>query len=148
MPKAINRQQTKNEVNESLSAAWAYLQQGYSPIPIPPGQKAPDIAGWQNLQLNKENAATYFLPGMNVGILLGDASHGLIDIDLDSANALFLAPEFLPKTDSIFGRYSKPRSHWLYRVPEPTNTLRLKDVGGGVLLELRSNGCQTVFPPS
>jgi hypothetical protein len=127
---------------------FTYLDEGLAPVPIPFGEKAPVLKEWQKLRLKKENARDYFVPTMNVGILLGEASKGLIDIDLDCADALFLAPEFLPKTEAIFGRASKSRSHWLYRVSGSIDTLRLKASGGEVLLELRGNGCQTVFPPS
>jgi putative DNA primase/helicase len=55
----------------------------------------------------------------------------------------------LPKTDMIFGRKSRPRSHWIYRVPSPKG----KDVLNSAenarpIVEIRGNGQQTVFPGS
>ncbi len=48
------------------------------------------------------------------GVLLGEPSLRLIDVDLDHPLTLELAASYLPPTNSIFGRTSKPRSHWLY----------------------------------
>jgi len=50
----------------------------------------------------------------NVGIQFGEVSGGLVDTDLDSKEAIGLAPEFLPATDAVFGRKSKPCSHQFY----------------------------------
>ena len=84
----------------------------------------------------------------NVGVVLGDASGGLIDIDLDCEQALTLAPIFLPPTGFRFGRKSKPKSHHFYRSESPGKTVRLADSNGRTLLECRGNGGQTVVPPS
>ncbi len=55
---------------------------------------------------------------------------------------------FLPATDAVFGRSGKPNPHHLYNAPGLA-TEQLKDPEtGGMLLELRSTGGQTVFPPS
>src|SRR5579872_508200 len=51
----------------------------------------------------------------NIGVVLGDASKGLVDIDIDDIEALALADVFLPETGMEFGRKSKPRSHKIYR---------------------------------
>src|SRR5262249_44016075 len=45
-----------------------------------------------------------------------------------------------------FGRVSKPRSHWVYRVPEP-GTLE-KFGAGQTIVEVRGNRHCTVFPGS
>src|SRR5437879_5765343 len=51
-----------------------------------------------------------FQPGINVGVLNGEPSGGLLDVDLDASEAVKLAPMFLPATACIFGRASKRRS--------------------------------------
>ena len=113
----------------------------------------------------------------NIGINLGVNSGNLADVDLDSPEALALAYLFLPKT-LVFGRKSTPQSHWLYTCPidkdtfedpirrktneekqkkkakkassadtdDNTHTKNPEDKS--MLLEIRSTGCQTVFPPS
>jgi hypothetical protein len=140
--------QSRGLAGDCVQAAISYVQYGWAPIPIPFGKKAPELKEWQRLKIQSEDVSQYFRPGMNVGILLGEPSGLLIDVDLDCADALFLASEFLPETNAIFGRDSKPVSHWLFVVKESIETLRLRDLDGRVLLELRSDGCQTVFPPS
>jgi len=47
-----------------------------------------------------------------------------------------------------FGRESKPKSHWIYSVPEPGRSLKFDADEMGMLVELRSTGCMTVFPGS
>jgi hypothetical protein len=59
-----------------------------------------------------------------------------------------MANKFLPETEAIFGRPSRVASHRLYVVDPAPPSERLKDPDGTVLLESRSTGCQTVFPPS
>jgi hypothetical protein len=51
---------------------------------------------------------------VNVGFILGTAS-GMLDVDLDCQEAVDLADEYLPSTNSIFGRASASSSHRLYR---------------------------------
>jgi cell division septation protein DedD len=136
-------------------AAERYAARGWTPIPIPPRQKAPDFLRWQ--RVTREKALELFVAAdSNVGILLGSASSGLVDIDLDCPEAVELAPLFLPPT-ATFGRASKPRSHWIYVAAGCAtekfvyDTGKLDDKGRAIratLLELRSDGAQTIFPPS
>ena len=55
----------------------------------------------------------------NIGVVLGDPSDGIVDVDIDRVEALPLADFFLPQTEMVFGRKSKPRSHRIYKCPEP-----------------------------
>ena len=65
----------------------------------------------------------------------------------DCGEACALAPVLLPPTPAIFGRASKPASHWLYIAP--LKSFKFQDpVDNSTLLELRSTGLQTVFPGS
>jgi hypothetical protein len=41
-------------------------------------------------------------------------SGGLTDIDLDCREAVTIGPMLLPASNNVFGRASKPCSHWLY----------------------------------
>jgi len=90
----------------------------------------------------------HFAGRSNIGVLLGDPSGWLVDIDLDHPRAVELADEYLPATDAIFGRPSKPRSHWLYIATSPVATKKHRSKSAGMIVELRSTGAQTVFPPS
>lgn len=121
---------------------------GYRPVPVPFKKKRPVIRGWQKLRLEGEALVEYFgrSPG-NVGVLLGEPSGWLVDVDLDCTEAVALAEQCLPAT-ATFGRASKRRSHYLYKSPH-TRTAKFKDpVEGSMLLELRSTGCQTIMPGS
>ena len=126
--------------------AVAYIEKGWKPLPIPLGQKAPTIKDWTHILISKENIRQHFGNFFcNIGILLGEPSQWLIDVDLDDPLAVRLAPYFLPSTSAVFGRKSKPSSHWLYTC-FGAKTTKWQD--GEMIVELRSTGCQTVFPPS
>ena len=146
-------------------ARWAhlYIKKGLSPIPIPPvgGKpvKRPVVKGWQNQRLTVEECGLAFAPRWtNLGMLLGEPSRGLTDVDIDAYKiglgnvAIRFLESYMPDPTAIFGRYSAPNSHWLYYVPG-AKTEKFQDVeadgtDGAVLLEIRSTGGQTIFPPS
>jgi hypothetical protein len=138
----------------AYDAAVQYLERGYIPIPVPRRQKAPVLPEWQKLRPTLDDLATLFPPAqkLNIGLLLGAPSGGLIDIDLDAPEAVAAAPHLLPKTGWVSGRAGKPRSHWWYRVAEPpakaADQYREIDAKKTMLVELRSTGGQTVVPPS
>jgi hypothetical protein len=122
---------------------WAekYLDRGYAPIPIGLGQKGPRYEGWQDLRVTRDTISDHFKEDSNVGLLLGEPSGGLIDIDLDTAEAARLAPDYLPPTWMISGRNGVAR-HWWYRVDTPPPNRMLNGV------EMRGTGLQTVVAPS
>lgn len=136
--------------------ARAYIERGFAPIPIPFGSKAPTHPGWPTLRLTKDAVDSCFENGnANIGLLAGEPSGGLLDVDLDSPEANTLADVFLSPTQMVHGRPGNPRSHRWYRVtdvPRP-KTVRYQDPSPAsgretMLVELRSTGCQTVVPPS
>lgn len=133
----------------SRGAARAYLARGWQPIPVPRREKAPTRSKWQRLRVTAEDLPKYFPSGHeNVGILLGDPSGGLVDVDLDAPEAVAAAPVFLPPTLRRHGRPGKPNSHWWYvsdPIPRPANW---PDIDQAMLCELRSTGQQTIVPPS
>ena len=124
-----------------------YLDKNLAVIPIPAGKKGPVLRDWQNLRIQPEDIPQYFNGHpQNIGILLGEPSGGLIDVDLDVPEAATIAGRFLPPTLTS-GRESAPCTHWWYRVPG-AETVKWKDTDGEMLVELRSTGCQTVVEPS
>ena len=132
------------------SKKWAeiYTKLGYTVIPIIRKEKRPSISGWNNRR-SEEFDPTEFGPSSNIGIVLGDASEGLVDIDIDSSEALRIAHLFLPETDWVFGRASKPKSHYIYHCQPAEKTKKFAGkVAQGTIIECRGNGGQTVFPPS
>jgi putative DNA primase/helicase len=132
-------------------AAQKYYDLGMTPIPVKFKDKKPSISGWQHRTQSSTNVTNDFPEGveLNIGIVLGDASNKTVDIDLDCIEAVRIADRILPETGMIFGRDSSPSSHWIYRVSNcPAGTKYSDPTGGGVLVEYRGNGGQTVFPPS
>lgn len=127
-----------------------YIERGWAPIPVPHRSKKPVLDEWQKLRIQEADVPKYFDgPHLNIGVVLGAASGNLVDADLDCPEALILAESFLPPTESVFGRRSKPRSHRLYRSSEdPGATKRFGTKSDGTLVEFRANGGQTVMPGS
>jgi putative DNA primase/helicase len=138
----------KRKKSNSLIAAGAYFDRGWQPIPIPVGEKAPRLKNWPNRRFTRRDLPSYFGNGQNVGILLGEVSRGLLDVDLDAPQALIVADTFLPVTGQIHGRKSNPRSHWWYFCTPCLQSERFTDLDGSSLVEIRSTGLQTVVPPS
>jgi putative DNA primase/helicase len=132
-------------VNDKRNAAELYRAQGWHALVLHPLSKRPKRAGWQ-----KEGHADppeAFGPGDNIGIGLGRVSGGLVDVDLDCAEAVAVAPAFLPPT-CTFGRASRWRSHWLYKVTGDLDSIPRTSKWQTAHVELRGSGGQTVFPPS
>ena len=132
--------------NIYLPIIQAYIDHGFSPIPIPFKKKSPIIKGWTTLSVTAENLEAYFDGGpSNIGILTGEPS-GVVDVDIDSPDALRFAPWFLLDTNCIFGHESKPKSHWLYRVADAGRVEQF--LADAMIIEVRGNNRCTVFPPS
>jgi hypothetical protein len=141
---------------DTLSAALAYVALGWAPIPVPHREKGPLLDSWQDVRINAETAAAYFNGAkQNIGVILGAASGGLCDLDLDCSEAMAAAPYILPRT-ALFGRTSKRGSHWVYRTNlcETQDRAAIKFMGSDKagLLEVRmgagGRAAQTIFPPS
>lgn len=135
--------------------AISWIRRGYHPIPLPYREKGPKLENWPQLHITAEDVPRYFNGhAQNLGVLLGEP-YGNCDIDLDCLQALTAWPHFAPDTGIIFGRKSKPRSHWLYRIDPPARSVKYLDpVDGITLLEFRclksdgTAGLQTMVPPS
>jgi len=137
----------------ALDAERYYRSCGWRSIPIPAREKGPRIPGWQTLDFGANGLSKYFGPDSNIGVLLGPASGGLVDIDLDCVEALALADPYLLPTGAQFGRASKPRAHRLYVAPGALYETFADPLDGTMLVELRAAGRdggahQTLFPPS
>jgi hypothetical protein len=139
-----------------LEIARAYIERGWALTAVPYREKKPTDDGWQKLKITAEDAPRYFNGESNIGVIMGPPSGGLSDVDLDCKEALVIGPRLLPQTGAIFGRKSKPRSHWLYTSDLAKHidkaAMQFKDIDGTMMLELRigggGKGAQTVFPGS
>ncbi len=134
--------------SETQAAVLNYMRGGLVPVPIPSGQKGPTLRGWPDLRIGENDIAAYFPNGENVGLILGAASGGLVDVDLDSPEAVTLASSFLPATERIHGRATSLASHRWYRTNPVVSPEKFSDPNGACLVEIRSTGQQTVVPPS
>lgn len=137
----------------AIAAAREYHRRGWAVVPIPARSKAPKAAGWDKRIFRADKLGRVFGAGDNIGVILGPRSAGLVDIDLDCSEVLALADLYLPATQAVFGRASKPRSHRVYDAPEAVYEVFSDPGAGDVLLELRAPGKdagahQTVMPPS
>lgn len=126
-----------------------YRRRGWSLVPIPAGEKGPRSKDWQTRQWQPSD----FPPGCNAGLILGPRSGEIVDVDLDCGEALQLADRYLLATGAIFGRPSKPRSHWFYTALGAVFETFADPVSGETILELRARGAtggehQTLLPPS
>jgi hypothetical protein len=147
----------------SADSARGYVVRfGWAVLPLPHGEKGPRRTGWQRLRIPVDAVDRYFPhDGLGIGVIMGAASGGLTDIDLDCPEARAAAPYLLRPTRR-FGRKSSRYSHWLYvtdlsrictsAVINFDDPLTPADGGKAHLLELRigggGQGAQTVFPPS
>ena len=115
-----------------LAAALDYVARGWSPVPIPHREKGPLIDAWQDIRVNAETAAGYFNEAkQKVGIILGKASGGLTDLDIDCPEAIAAAPYILPRT-AVFGWATKPAT---CVVAEPVAATRIAAAGANSALE-------------
>jgi hypothetical protein len=135
-----------------VTAALGYRARGFYCVPIPTGEKGPRIKGWQNLRLEETALHDAFTARTgNVGLVLGQPSGWLVDVDLDCEEAVRLAAQYLPATGAVTGRTGRERSHWWY-ICEDCETVRYRDPqltnGAATTVELRSTGAQTVVGPS
>ena len=144
----------------STDAARWHTEQGIYTVPVVYRGKKPIGDDWEKQRIDAANLPAYYNgQPQNVGGLLGISrlgTAGLTDVDLDSREALTLAPVFLPYTAMIFGRVSKPASHRCYFTDPPVRLEQFRDpLTKGVLMELRGLkktdgkvGLQTVLPGS
>lgn len=143
-----------------VDIATEYVRGGWAVIPVRYRDKSPYATGWPKLRINTPAEIVRCFAGRtNIGVILGTASGGLVDVDLDCPEALAAADSLLPPTPAVFGRPGKPRSHRLYRVAGAAPTKQFADPVGSsdgkknMLVEFRGDprggeGVQTVFPGS
>ncbi|WP_419187821.1 bifunctional DNA primase/polymerase [Stieleria bergensis] len=128
---------------EARSWVANYRERGWFAVPLRPHSKSPARRDWTSLRLNPE----VFPEGCNIGLILGEPSGWLVDVDLDCPEAIELADQYLPPTLAITGRPSATKSHRWY-IAAGATTEKHTDQRGSMIVELRSTGAQTVVGPS
>ncbi len=120
MGAAVDKDDEKDD--ETLAAARAYTRRGWRVVPVRPGEKSVAIVRWTEMRLDEDDLPKWFRGAAdnNIGILTGEPSGGLVDIDCDAPEARAAAQELLPTTRLISGRASAPASHYWYRIEGDT----------------------------
>ncbi len=121
-------------------------------VPIPAGQKIP-ACKWADVRISAAEAEAHLARGGNLAMRVGHDSDDIVDVDLDSPEAIALAFLYLLPTAAMFGRSTKPRSHYLYRAPGAVCCSFSDPLDGSMLAELRADGREggahlTLIPPS
>lgn len=127
-------------------AARRYIERGFAPIPVPSGSKNPNRPNWESERHTLEDIPLAWNNGQNIGLLTGEPSGGLADVDMDCPEAVALGGRFLPPTLTS-GREGNPDSHWWY-ISADLQSGEWKDIDGKKLIELRGTGRQTLVEPS
>lgn len=138
--------------SDLLVEAYRLVSEGWRVTPLRPRSKVPLLQDWPNIEVSQADLHRYFTNGANLGLVCG--SNGLCDVDLDCSEARALARLLLPPTPRRHGRASAPNSHWLYRADRSPAYLQIVDPDtpradpGHCIVELRTEGRQTMMPPS
>jgi putative DNA primase/helicase len=141
---------SNNTISSSNTVVFAsaYIDRGWSVTPVQFQTKQAILKNWPKHVISIDTLEGYFgSRPTNIGIVLGEASNGVVDVDLDNPTALKLADDFLPHTDCVFGRASKPRSHRIYQTHSPKRIVEFA-ANGKMIAELRGDRHMTVFPGS
>ena len=131
----------------ALAATRAYVAAGYRVVPCGWKTKKPSLPNWPALRLDEAGLVQYFSKPTNIGILLGEPSGWLVDVDLDCPEAVEMAGQYLPATPAITGHAGRPGSHWWFRSQNATTTKHHDPATRAMLVEIRSTGAQTVVGP-
>lgn len=130
---------------ETLRAAHAYLERGWTPLPLQPRSKQP-LLPWRRLQRERPDAKSLqqwwsFWPQANVGVITGAPSR-LAVLDLDGPEAEAIAKELgLPDAPTVRTGIGL---HVYCSNAIPTRST----VGLRPGIDLRADGGYVVAPPS
>ena len=141
-------------------AACIYRSLGWWPVALRAPQrdgshgdgKVPFEKAWQTQRMDQARIIEVFNGHVNLGLLLGEASGHLLDVDLDTPQTVACAYNLLPPTPMRQGRKTGGVRHYWYKCPDMAGILTLADPEDGQhLIQLRysdKRGLQTMVPPS
>lgn len=114
------------ESNSKLIAIQQCDSRGWTMTPCNARSKEPFRPNWQNERLNLEEITNIIAddPSLNIGVVLGRVSEGLVCVDLGNPIAIELAHQFLPQTGLVVRDKQNQRTQWLYRVPSGIKSTR------------------------
>ncbi|MDP7221977.1 MAG: bifunctional DNA primase/polymerase [Alphaproteobacteria bacterium] len=136
--------------------AKAYIEKGFAVLPLKERDKTPHKGySWKENALCFEHLQNYSSV-CNIGVILGERSGGLVDLDFDSPEAGLIGTILFADLPG-FGRKSSPHAHKLAMCAGPGKTIQFQlpeDVverlgfSKNVVLELRGEGGYTMVPGS
>ena len=130
--------------------APSLVERGYFPLPIAPGSKAPHrytpssgkfelFTGWQE----RPDPLTTPQPGAGIGVRLGN---GIVGLDYDNEDAALRVSEALG--GSHVNKAGQTAWTEFYRATFPVPSEDFTDENSELMLQVLSDGRQTVIPPS
>ncbi len=144
---------------QTLKAANQYLERDWYLIQLKPNSKKPTKYKWTETKITGGDISSYFDGKQNIAVALGDRSNGLVDLDFDNPDAASIGNIIFGEVPG-FGRLSSPVSHRIVNcespgkikqfglTPKESQALGFNDSEKTMILEVRSNGGYTMFPPS
>lgn len=142
------RRSSSDAVLQTL--AWV-RKQGFKAVPTHPASKAAIFTDYTKPDYKTPPDETWRANDYGIGIVTGPGQSGPVDCDLDCVEAIYFAARFLPPTPAKFGRASKQRSHFLYRIDASSVEKQafIDPVTNTTIIELRGDGGhQTILPGS
>lgn len=128
----------------------SYFAFAWKPVRLERESKKPVDAEWQKNWISEEEAIAWFGSGQNIGIQVGEVSNWICCVDLDSREAVQLAPRFLPDTLKAGKEDDGVATHYIYR-SEGADYLKIAS-GAEEVLALKASatgaGHQFVVEPS
>jgi hypothetical protein len=140
----------KNSPFVLQTLAWA-RKQGFKPVALHYQSKAAISRAYVEKDYDPPSDDFWKANNYGVGLVTGPAHCGPIDVDLDCEEAIYFASVFLPPTSAVFGRKSKLRSHYLYKVDVLSFEKKAFNdpADESCIVEMRGdNGHQTCMPGS
>lgn len=130
--------------------AWV-RKQGFKPVPTHHASKAAIFREYAKPGYQPPGDDLWRTHEYGIGVCTGPEQSGPVDVDLDCEEAIYFAARFFPPTAGQFGRASKRKSHFLYRVEGASFEKQafIDPVTNSTIIELRGDGGhQTILPGS
>jgi hypothetical protein len=117
-------------------------------VPVAKGEKKPMLPQWQNLIIQNMTPRHLSMinENVNVGVVLGKASMGLVSIDCDTNEGLGAFLTINPAlTGTLISKGKRGGNVWVRVIDTYPKTSKIRDKDGNPWGEFRSDGGQTVI---